>query len=75
MGQGNFGKVYLAQNHASKKFYAIKSIRKSLLIDNDMIELCELESEILTQNNHPNLMKMEAVIVNEHIIFFVMNFI
>ena len=33
LGRGTFGKVYLAELSHNKQFYAIKSIRKDVLID------------------------------------------
>ena len=47
LGEGAFGKVYLGQRITTGKFYAIKTIRKSLLIDYDIIEMTKLESEIM----------------------------
>ena len=39
LGEGNFGKVYLAQLLEDGKFFAIKAIWKSMLIDNDIVEM------------------------------------
>ena len=48
LGSGNFGKVYLAQDRVeTTSFFAIKAIRKSKLIDNDIIEMTKLESRIM----------------------------
>ena len=37
LGRGAFGKVFLAELNANKKLYAIKSIRKDVLIETDQI--------------------------------------
>jgi serine/threonine protein kinase len=33
IGRGTFGKVFLAQLHGKDKLYAIKSIRKDIMIE------------------------------------------
>ena len=75
LGEGAFGKVYLAQLLSNDKFYAIKAIRKSMLIDYDIVEMTKLESYIMQTNDHPNLMKMEHCFQNTNILFFVMDFV
>lgn len=35
LGRGTFGKVYLAELHNSKKYFAIKSIRKDIILEMD----------------------------------------
>ena len=35
LGRGTFGKVYLAELQSTKALYAIKSIRKDVLLDYD----------------------------------------
>jgi serine/threonine protein kinase len=35
IGKGTFGKVYLVENSFSKKLYAMKCIRKDIIIDNE----------------------------------------
>ena len=35
LGRGTFGKVYLAELAVNKKLYAIKSIRKDVLLEYD----------------------------------------
>lgn len=34
IGKGTFGKVYLVQNWENEKFYAMKSIRKDIVLEN-----------------------------------------
>ena len=44
IGQGNFGKVYLAENKTSKELFAVKAIRKDKLIELDTVQNTELEA-------------------------------
>jgi hypothetical protein len=75
LGEGSFGKVYLAQLRDTEEFYAVKAIRKSFILDFSILERTLLESNILQTNDHPNLMHMEFCFHNSHILFFVMKYI
>jgi serine/threonine protein kinase len=35
IGKGTFGKVFLVKHKSAERFYAMKSIRKDVVIDND----------------------------------------
>lgn len=43
LGRGTFGKVFLVELKENKKLYAIKSIRKDILIEYDQVESTMLE--------------------------------
>jgi len=47
LGKGTFGKVYLTKQKSTEKLYAIKSMRKDVLIETDQIEATKLERDIL----------------------------
>ncbi len=61
IGKGSFGKVFLVKKRSDGKLYAMKSIRKDVLIQNDQIESTKLEKEILLKAEHPFLVKMEYI--------------
>lgn len=61
LGQGSFGKVYLVENKASKKIYAMKSIRKDVVIEHEQLDNLRLEKHILLCVEHPFLVSMEFV--------------
>ena len=61
VGKGTFGKVFLVVNKKTEKLYAMKSIRKDIVIDNDSIENIKLERLILLQVNHPFIISMDYV--------------
>lgn len=63
------------QKRDSKDIYAMKSLRKDVLIDYDQIENTKLEKEILLRAKHPFLVSMDYVFQNDQKIFFVMRFV
>ena len=75
IGKGTFGKVYLVQCRKNKQFYAMKCIRKDIIIENEQFENIKLEKDILFNIDHPFIVGMEFVYQNEFRIYFLMNFI
>ena len=61
IGQGSFGKVYMVQHKTSGKTYAMKSIRKDVVIDSEQLENLRLEKHIMLCVEHPFLISMEYV--------------
>jgi len=61
IGRGSFGKVFLVQKASDGKVYAMKSLRKDVIIDYDQIESTLLEKKILLEADHPFLVGMEYV--------------
>lgn len=61
IGRGSFGKVFLVQKAQDGKVYAMKSLRKDVIIDYDQIESTLLEKKILLEADHPFLVGMEYV--------------
>ena len=75
LGKGTFGKVYLTKLRSNDKLYAIKSMRKDILIETDQVESTKLERDILLRCNHPFLLGMDFVFQNDLRIYFVMPFV
>ena len=75
IGRGTFGKVFLAEFQRNKERYAIKSIRKDILIEYDQIENTLREKDILFECNHPFLIQMDFLFQNDLRLYFVMPFI
>ena len=75
LGKGTFGKVYLVEKKNDGKVYAMKSIRKDIMIENDQIESAKMEKKILMSNKHPFLVKMSYVFQTDQKVYFVMDFI
>ena len=47
IGRGSFGKVFLVQKKGSSEVYAMKSLRKDVIIEYDQVESTKLEKDIL----------------------------
>ena len=43
IGKGSFGKVFLVQNKHSKEVYAMKALRKDVILDYDQLQSTILE--------------------------------
>ena len=47
IGKGSFGKVFLVEKRNTGKIYAMKSLKKSVIIEYDQVESTKLEKNIL----------------------------
>ena len=75
IGRGTFGKVFLGELKTTKVLYAIKSIRKDILIQYDQVDNTILEKDIMFECDHPFLVGMEFLFQNELRLYFVMPFV
>lgn len=75
LGRGTFGKVFLAECKVDKKQYAIKVIRKDVLIEYNQVKNTQLEKDILLSCEHPFLVGMEYLFQSSTRLYFVMPFI
>ena len=75
IGKGTFGKVFLVEHSVTGKLYAMKCIRKDIIIENEQMENIQLEKDILYTIDHPFLVNMEYVFQNDFRIYFLMHFV
>mmetsp|Transcript_32609 Transcript_32609/g.24090 ORF Transcript_32609/g.24090 Transcript_32609/m.24090 type:complete len:197 (+) Transcript_32609:458-1048(+) len=75
IGRGSFGKVYLVQSKVEERLFAMKSIRKDLVLERDSLENLRLEKLILLQVNHPFIIQMEHVFQKAFHVYFLMDYI
>jgi serine/threonine protein kinase len=54
--KGSFGKVFLVKNKTNDKLYAMKRIRKDILIEKGQIQNTKNERDILLSLEHPFLL-------------------
>lgn len=59
LGRGTFGKVYLAEFYKTGQLYAVKAIRKDVLIEYNQVQNTKLEKDILFGCDHPFLVGMD----------------
>ena len=59
----------------SDKYFAMKCIRKDVVIKHESIDSLQVEKMILNQVNHPFIIGMEYVFQKAYRIYFLMDFI
>ena len=75
LGNGAFGKVRLYQDKNNKKLlYAIKTLKKSRITDYEF-DLIKNEIEILSNMDHPNIVKYFGVYEDEYHIHILMEYL
>ena len=75
IGRGSYGKVCLVQFKQTNDLYAMKSLKKNVLIDEEQIQSTLLEKNILQSLNYPFLVGMEFCFQTEERIYFVLPFV
>lgn len=75
IGRGSFGKVTLVEFKPTGEIYAMKALKKDILIEQEQIENTLLEKEILQSINHPFLCGLVFGFQTEERIYFVMPFL
>ena len=53
LGQGTFGKVFKVRKHGTDKIYAMKVLKKSVLVKNKHLKYAITECNVLKRANHP----------------------
>ena len=75
IGRGTFGKVYLVQYKNTKEYYAMKSIKKEFLVDENEIKSILIDKKILQNLNNPFLIGTRLCFTTNERIYFIMNLI
>lgn len=75
IGRGSFGKVTLVEFKQTGEIYAMKALKKDILIEQEQIENTLLEKEILQSISHPFLCGLVFGFQTEERIYFVMPFL
>lgn len=75
IGRGSYGKVCLVEHISTHELYAMKSLKKDVLLDEDQVESTLLEKKILEKVDHPFLVGMVFCFQTEERIYFIMPFI
>ena len=75
VGKGSFGKVYKVEHIPTGKIYAMKTIRKDVVLENESMDSLQLEMQILNTAKHEFLIGMDYVFTDEFRVYFIMDYI
>ena len=76
IGRGSYAKVFLVEYKKTKKCYAMKVIKKSIVDDDEDIDWVQTEKHVFEQaTNHPFLVGLHSCFQTESRLFFVIEYL
>jgi len=74
IGHGSFGNVYLVQEKRTQKFFAMKMLDKQKLISQNLIKYAITEKNVLSNINHPFIVKLYYSFQTNSKLFLVLDY-
>ena len=76
IGRGSYAKVFLVEYRKTRKCYAMKVIKKSIVDDDEDIDWVQTEKHVFEQaTNHPFLVGLHSCFQTESRLFFVIEYL
>ena len=75
IGRGTFGKVFLVQEKSSQRHFAMKTLKKEIIIDHNHREHTKAERLILEKMTHPFIVQLHFAFQTPDKLYFVMDFL
>ncbi|XP_027205019.1 AKT serine/threonine protein kinase [Dermatophagoides pteronyssinus] len=75
LGKGTFGKVILCREKKSGSLYAIKVLKKEVIIEKDEVAHTLTENRVLRYTKHPFLISLKYSFQTEDLLCFVMEYV
>ena len=75
IGRGSFGKVYLVQKKDSGEYFAMKTLKKDVILRRNQKINTQAERIILEKIKHPFIVKLHYAFQNPEKLYFVIDFL
>ncbi|KAJ5077517.1 non-specific serine/threonine protein kinase [Anaeramoeba ignava] len=75
IGKGSFGKVFLVRKKDNGKIYAMKVLRKSVVVNRNQVVHTKTERDVLSKVHHPFIVELKYAFQTEDKLYMVMEYI